>query len=82
MQCLWPVNKESFRPAVRDVWGYFTHPFPSRDGNRRSFIQVADVKRIPQNGVAPFRMEKMELVEVNFSSMTPEGLVTLLGTDI
>ena len=81
-QCLWPVSSsENFRPTLRNVWGYFTHPFPSRDGNRRSFVQVVDVKRIPQNGVAPFRMEQKDLVEVNFSGMSDDALVTLLGTN-
>ena len=70
-----------FRPTIRNVLGYFTHPFPSRDGNRRSFVQVVDLKRIPQNGVAPFRMESRDLVEVNFSGMSSEALVTLIGMD-
>ena len=80
---MWPVSSNGdFRPAVRNVWGYFTHPFPSTDGNRRSFVQVVDVKRIPQNGVAPFRMEKMDLVQVDFSQMSQEALVTFLGMGV
>ena len=35
---------DGFRPGLRDVLGYYSHPFPSRDGNRRSFIEIAEVK--------------------------------------
>ena len=76
----WSANLGTcFRPAVRDCLGYFTHPFPSRDGNRRSFIQVADVRRIPQNGVAPFRQEKLEQIEVKWGHMSSQALVSFIG---
>ena len=72
-------QSDDFRPIVRDVLGFFTHPFPSRDGNRRSFIEMADVRRIPQNNVAPFRMESRELVEIDWSKMKSTELVTFIG---
>ena len=80
VQCLWsaPVNGQ-FRPVVRDVLGHYTHPFPSRDGNRRSFVQVTDVRRIPQNSVAPFRMESRTLVEIDWSEVNSNALVGFIG---
>lgn len=64
---------------MRDVWAYHTHPFASRDGNQRSYITTTDVRRIPQNGVAPFRQEKHEQVEVKWGQMSTKALVTFIG---
>ena len=80
VQCLWTANVDGeFRPSIRDVLGFFTHPFPSRDGNRRSFITTADLKRIPQNGAAPFRMESRTLLEINWSHVTSDAVVAFVG---
>ena len=59
--------------------GFYSHPFPSRDGNRRSFIQMADVRRIPQNGVAPFRMESKTLLQVDWSHVSNDAIVAFIG---
>ena len=76
----WSSNLGSrFRPSVRDCLGFYTHPFPSRDGNRRSFIQVADLRRVPQNGVAPFRQEKLDQIEVKWGQMSTQALVVFIG---
>ena len=80
MECLWSADLgENFRPDLKDVLGFYTHPFPSTIGNRRSFIQVADLKRIPQNGVAPFRMESQGQIEVKWSKMSSRSLVAFVG---
>ena len=80
MDCLWSASiEECFRPSVRDVLAHYTHPFPSRDGNRRSFIEVSDLKRIPQNGVAPFRMESQDMMEINWTKLSSKVLVTFIG---
>ena len=40
---------------------------------------MTDVRRIPQNGVAPFRQEKQEQVEVNWGQMTAQGVILFIG---
>ena len=80
LNCLWSAEIPSrFRPSVNDVSAHYTHPFPSQDGNRRSFIVSTEPKRIPQNGVAPFRMENQTEVEVNWSGMSNEAVISFVG---
>ena len=68
-----------FRPSVNDISAHYTHPFPSQDGNRRSFIISTEPRRIPQNGVAPFRMESQTEIEVNWSGMSNEAIISFVG---
>ena len=80
ISCLWSSPcKTRFHPNTRDVLGHYTHPFPSRDGNKRSFICTTEPRRIPQNGVAPFRMESQSEVEVNWSVMSSQAIVAFIG---
>lgn len=80
MNCLWSAEMHSrFRPSVNDISAHYTHPFPSQDGNRRSFITSTEPRRIPQNGVAPFRMESQTEIEVNWSGMSNEAIISFVG---
>jgi len=80
VNCLWSSGMPSrFRPVVNDVLAHYTHPFPSQHGNRRSFITVTDPKRIPQNGVAPFRMEGQTEIEINWSGMSINAIIAFVG---
>ena len=72
-------NDNLIRPSIKDVWSYYTHPFPTRDGNRRSFVQAVDPNRMPQNGVAPFRMEYQAQVQVDWSKLNTKSIVTFVG---
>ena len=78
--CLWSTGIGShIKPQVNDVLSHYSHPFPSPDGNKRSFIGITSPKRIPQNGVAPFRMENQSEVEVNWSGMSVEAMTSFIG---
>ena len=78
---LWSSGiQERFRPELREVLVHYTHPFPSRDGNKRSYIATTAPKRIPQNGVAPFRMEEQTEIELDFSGMSPDAITAFIGT--
>ena len=37
------------------------------------------IKRIPQNGVAPFRMESQSLIEVDWSGLGVDAVVGFIG---